>query len=105
MTLPISTNIDLSSLTSGEQLRAFANRSENNPVQLQHVAQEFDAVFYSMLLKEMRQTVGEDGLFGGDQGDTLGGLFDLFMGKHLAQSSELGIGRAVTQYSNVADTK
>jgi len=105
MTLPISTHIDLSSLTGGEHLKSLAAGSENSPEQLQHVAQEFDAVFYSMLLKEMRQTVGEDGLFSGDHGDTLGGLFDLFMGRHLAQSSELGIGRAVTQYLEVADVK
>ena len=40
-------------------------------------ANEFEATFLSMLLKEMRQTLDPDGgLFPGDSGDVQGGLFD-----------------------------
>jgi len=32
----------------------------------------------------MRQTLEPDTMFPGDHGDILGGLFDLFLGQHLA---------------------
>ena len=45
-----------------------------------------------MLLKEMRQTLEQDGgLFPGDTGDVQGGLFDLYLGKHLADSGGFGL--------------
>ena len=40
------------------------------------VAQDFESVFASMLLKEMRQSLEPGSLFGEDSGDVYGGLFD-----------------------------
>jgi len=60
-------------------------------------ATDFEAVFMSMLVKELRDTV-EGGLFGEESSDTLGAIFDLYMGKHLAESKSLGVEKAVTTY-------
>lgn len=51
----------------------------------------------SLLLKEMRNSLGEGGLFGGDSSDTYGGMFDLFLGQQLAQTKPLGIGQVLMQ--------
>jgi flagellar protein FlgJ len=57
-------------------------------------AQEFEGVFASMLLKEMRQTLEPGSLFGGeDSGDVYGGLFDRFFGEQMTQGSGLGMSR------------
>ena len=45
----------------------------------------------------MRQTLEPDTMFGQDQSDILGGLFDMTMGQHLAQSGALGIGKMLKQ--------
>jgi len=83
---------DLSNLLPGgnqaESLAArleFANEADSS------VADEFEGLFMSLVLKEMRKTVPGGGLFGGDASDTYGGMFDLFMGQHLARSGGIGI--------------
>jgi flagellar protein FlgJ len=57
------------------------------------MATEMEATFLAMLLKEMRETLDPDegGLFPGDSGDVQGGLFDLFMSRHLAESGGVGV--------------
>jgi Rod binding domain-containing protein len=72
---------------------ATANRAET-------VGQEFESIFVSLLLKEMRNSLdtGEGGLFGSEQSDTFGGMFDQFMGQHLAEASPLGIADAIKSY-------
>lgn len=63
---------------------------------LKSMAQEFEATFLSMLLKEMRQTLEPDGgLFPGDTGDVQGGLFDMFLSRHLAASGGVGMAAAL----------
>ncbi|MFT7633431.1 MAG: Rod binding domain-containing protein [Mariniblastus sp.] len=59
---------------------------------------DFESMFISLMLKEMRNTLenGEGGLFGGEQSDTFGAMFDQFMGEHLADSSPLGIAHVIT---------
>ena len=77
-----------------EELKsATANRAES-------VGKEFESVFVSLLLKEMRNTLdtGEGGLFGSEKSDTFGGMFDQFMGQHLAEASPLGIADAIKSY-------
>jgi Rod binding domain-containing protein len=70
---------------------------------LESVARGFETMFMSLLLKEMRQTLDEDTFFPGDRSDILGGLFDMFMGQHLAQAGGIGLGtlikRQLAQYS------
>ena len=63
---------------------------------LKEAAKEMEATFLSMLLKQMRETLDEDGgLFPGDTGDVQGGLFDLFMSKHLADAGGVGMAEAL----------
>jgi peptidoglycan hydrolase FlgJ len=68
---------------------------------MKEAAQGFESIFYSLILKEMRQSVSIDkdgGLFAGETSDTFGGMFDLFLGQHFASSSPLGIGQMLAQY-------
>ncbi len=59
----------------------------------------FEGVFASMLLKQMRQTLGSgQGLFGKDPGDIFGGLFDHFMSQHMAQKGSLGIAHMIESH-------
>jgi Rod binding domain-containing protein len=62
---------------------------------LKDAAQGFESVFLSMLLKEMRQTLGPGSLFGSDSSDIYGGLFDQFMAQHLAQGKGMGLAQAL----------
>jgi flagellar protein FlgJ len=64
---------------------------------------QFESLFVSMMLKEMRQTVSDDGLFAGDSSDTYGGLFDMFLGQHIAQGSPLGIGKLIEAQLGMGD--
>ena len=61
-------------------------------------AKDFEATVLSLLLKEMRQTLdteGGGGLFAGDTGDVQGGLFDLYLGQHLADAGGVGFAPAI----------
>lgn len=55
------------------------------------VAQDFESVFASMMLKEMRQSLEPGSLFGQDSGDIYGGLFDRMMGEEMTRGSGLGM--------------
>lgn len=67
--------------------------------QLEKAGSEFESLFMSMLLKEMREIEGEEsGLFGGEGSDVYGGLFDLMMGQSLSQNSPLNIAQLVMDY-------
>lgn len=60
------------------------------------VAQQFEGLFLSMLVKEMRQSqFGGEGLFPGDGSDTYGGIFDTFMGEHLASNGGIGMAESI----------
>src|SRR5256885_1038600 len=68
------------------------------PMQMPHrqsdpraAGKAMEQMFASMLIKQMRQTL-DGGLFGDDKSDVLGGLFDHFLGQHIAQAGGLGIG-------------
>lgn len=52
---------------------------------------DFEGLFLSMMIKELRQTSSGDGLFAGDASDTYGGMFDMFMGNELAEGEGLGL--------------
>jgi Rod binding domain-containing protein len=55
------------------------------------VIEEFEGVFMSMMIKQLRETNNGEGFFPGDHSDTYGGMFDMFMGQHLAQGSQTGL--------------
>ena len=76
-------------LEATDTSRELRNPSGNS--QAVSVAQDFESVFASMLLKEMRQGLEPDSLFGKDTGDVFGGLFDRFMGQEMTKGNGLGM--------------
>ena len=73
------------SAAPNEQSETLSNRRAHE------LGKEFEGVFLSMLVKEMRNTLEGDGLFGGESSDTYGGMFDMFLGESLSEASPLGI--------------
>jgi Rod binding domain-containing protein len=83
-------------VTPGTDLSAYANqRRPNDARAIEKAATEFESVFLSLLMKEMRQTLSEGSMFDQDKGDVLGGLFDHYLGQHLAPAGALGIAAMV----------
>lgn len=73
---------------------------------LPQMAREFEATFLSLILKEMRQTLEPDGgLFPGDSGDIQGGLFDLYLGRHLADSGGVGMAAIIERQTSSTNPK
>lgn len=64
---------------------------------IESVGKEFEGVFLSLMLKEMRNTLQDGGFFGEDTSDTYGGMFDMFIGQDLATSSPLGIAKLMAE--------
>lgn len=69
-----------------------SDAAEAAHAQEEKLIRQFESVMMSMVLKQMRQTgTGEEGLFPGDSSDTLGGMFDMYLGEHLAESGGFGL--------------
>ena len=64
--------------------------------ELEAVGTQFESVFMSLMISEMREAT-ETGMFEGEGSDTFGGLFDMFMGQHLAQAGGIGIKQMLIQ--------
>ena len=62
------------------------------------VGKAFEAMFASMLIKQMRKSLDGPGLFANDKSDVLGGLFDHFMSQHIAQKGGLGIAALIQKH-------
>jgi peptidoglycan hydrolase FlgJ len=63
------------------------------------LARQFEGVFMAQLMKEMRQTLEPGTFFGSnDPGDVYGGMFDLYMGKHLAKAGGIGLAKVLEQH-------
>jgi len=92
----------MTSVTSGllDRAKALADTTaaKNDAAANAKVASEFEGMLVSILLKQMRQTIGGDGLFAGENSDTYGGLFDLYMSDHISQSGGLGIASIIETY-------
>ena len=98
-------------LTSGispglpSTIAAAATNTDSSLEQMKELGTEFESVFLSMLLKEMRNSL-EDGFFSGEGSDSFGGMFDLFIGQHLAKSNPIGVSDLlVQQYAKGADAE
>ena len=61
------------------------------------VAKEFESVFASMMLKEMRKTLESGNLFAEDPSDIYGGMFDQFMGQHIGSSGGMGLSKMIRE--------
>ncbi len=83
----------------GMDAAALANPGRrHDSASLDAVATGFESLFVSLLVKQMRQTLDSDTMFGQDNADILGGLFDFAMGQHLAKAGALGIGKMLRQH-------
>lgn len=90
----VSANLPLA--TSPQLQQAVTERLDSKQ-QAAEVGQEFESLFLSLMLKELRSSL-QDGMFQGDGGDVYGGLFDLMMGQSMATSNPLGIGQMIQNY-------
>jgi Rod binding domain-containing protein len=77
---------------------------KTDPRQVEQVANGLESVFFAMLCKEMRETLEPGTLFGQDEGDVLGGMFDQFMGEHMARGGPLGIAAMVRKQLTAQNT-
>lgn len=84
---PLSNISPNASLIEAKGVQKLENQSREK---LESVGTDFESVFMSMMIKEMRNSL-DGGFFGEESSDTYGGMFDLFIGKHLAESRPLGI--------------
>src|SRR5690349_20912415 len=79
-----------------QDLAAAASAARSgDPRKAEAVAKGFESIFFALICKQMRETLEPGTMFGEDQGDVMGGLFDQFMGDHLAQAGSLGIAAMV----------
>ncbi len=60
-------------------------------------ASDMEAMFLSLLLKQMRSSEQGEGLFAGDKSDLLGSMFDQYLGEHLAAAGGLGLATMMRQ--------
>ncbi len=91
-----------STLASNSAAESLAHRSQDakSVAEQEDIGKQVESVFASMLIKTMRDTLGEEGLFPGDKSDALGGLFDQYMGEQIVQGRGLGIGDLVAKYAH-----
>jgi len=85
----------LDSATAGVSARTKAPTVEQSEksAKARAAVEKFEGLFMSMIIKQLRETSFGEGLFPNDSSDTYGGMFDMFMGDHLAKSADLGIER------------
>ena len=94
---PVSTSPMLklnSPIELGSSLRG-ATSSSKDP--LSKVASDFESLFASQILKEMRKTLDPETMFGGDSADVYGGMFDMFLGKQMAQNGGFGLAKMLRE--------
>ncbi len=94
--MTISNNPTVSTVESGKtentaSSKKSAETDSRKSAKVQAAIQKFEGLFMSMMIKQLRETGSGEGLFPGDKSDTYGGMFDMFMGDHLAESSDSGL--------------
>jgi flagellar protein FlgJ len=91
--------------TLGADPQALTAQMKSGDAQsVEKAATGFESMFASLVLKEMRQTLDSGSLFAGDTGDVYGGLFDLYLGQHVAQSGGFGIAAAIRRQFEAAQS-
>jgi flagellar protein FlgJ len=84
LTAPLS--MPLPQMLSSDPTRATGRDADPRTI-----SKQFEGIFATIMLKQMRQSL-ENGLFPGDSGDVLGGLFDHYIGEHIANAGGFGVG-------------
>ena len=91
MTSPIS------SIGAGTAAPAADTRSATH-ANAQKAAQQFEAMFVNMMLKEARKSSLGGGLFENEASKTFRDMQDTQMSQQMAQHGSLGLARAITDY-------
>lgn len=92
---PINMTLGPTTLDRFAETRGPAALTDLNKVQ--QVASDFESLFASQILKEMRQSLDPETMFGGDSGDVYGGMFDMFIGKQVAEGGGFGLAKMLTE--------
>ena len=89
---PMSNSLPLPESAGSSHSSSGSSRSQATASKVGH---EFESVFASTMLKQMRQSLEPGSMFGQDSGDVYGGLFDRFMGEQMTKGPGLGLARMV----------
>ena len=71
------------------------SKPKSSVVDAAKVAKDFEGVFASMMLKEMRNTLEPGSLFGEDSSDIYGGMFDQYLGQQMTESGGFGLAQMI----------
>lgn len=84
-------------------LNALKLQSRENPDGALHeVAQQFESVFITMMMKAMRDTLPKDGLFASSQMDTYQEMMDQQMALDLSRQDGLGLAAVIERQLSAA---
>ncbi|MFN9721176.1 MAG: hypothetical protein ACK58L_20960 [Planctomycetota bacterium] len=75
---------------AAQTLKAQEGKSQKSAKAAEAI-EKMEGMFLSMMLKELRKSEMGDGFFPGDKSDTYGGIFDMYVGDHLAKTTDIGI--------------
>jgi len=84
-------------------LNALKLKSRENPEGALHeVAQQFESVFVTMMMKAMRDTLPKDGMFASSQMDTYQEMMDQQMALDLSKQDGLGLAAVIERQLSAA---
>lgn len=84
-------------------LNALKLQSRENPQEALHeVAQQFESVFITMMMKAMRDTLPNDGMFASSQMDTYQEMMDQQLALDLSRQDGLGLAAVIERQLSAA---
>ena len=95
-------NMQLERPSQTKDFQTIKRASLNNPSEeLQAVADQFEAIFLEMLLKQARDSKLSDGLFENNADDNFVQLFDRELAKSSSEKVDIGIAQAIINQMSV----
>ena len=89
-------NMQLEGTSQTKDFQTTKRSSLNNPsAELRAVADQFEAIFLEMLLKQARDSKLSDGLFENNADDNFVQLFDRELAKSSSEKVDIGIAQAI----------
>lgn len=95
MSTPLSTPFAAVDVSSLSRLKMDARKDPK--AVLREVAQQFEALMLNQMMKSMRETVSDEGLFGGQESKTFQGLLDQQWVTQMSASKGIGIADMLVQ--------
>ena len=95
-------NMQLEGTSQTKDFQTTKRSSLNNPsAELRAVADQFEAIFLEMLLKQARDSKLSDGLFDNNADDNFVQLFDRELAKSSSEKVDIGIAQAIINQKSV----